>query len=33
MATHHEYRVNAIAAGGRNGVVHAEGGIVAGPGY
>jgi peroxiredoxin-like protein len=25
METHHEYRVNAFAAGGRNGVVHAEG--------
>jgi peroxiredoxin-like protein len=25
MEAHHEYRVNAFAAGGRNGVVHAEG--------
>ena len=25
METHHEYRVNAFGAGGRNGVVHAEG--------
>ena len=25
MGAHHEYRVNAFAAGGRNGVVHAEG--------
>jgi peroxiredoxin-like protein len=25
METHHEYRVHAFSAGGRNGVVHAEG--------
>ena len=25
MEAHHEYRVNAFAAGGRNGVIHAEG--------
>jgi peroxiredoxin-like protein len=25
METHHEYRINAFGAGGRNGVVHAEG--------
>ena len=25
MEAHHEYRVNAIGAGGRNGVVHADG--------
>src|SRR6266576_3247426 len=25
MQVHHEYRVNAFGAGGRNGVVHAEG--------
>jgi hypothetical protein len=25
MEAHHEYRVNAFGAGGRNGVVHAEG--------